>query len=94
MKIKTLILLGTVISSIFQKQKSQGQIVYKLKTPYRNGTTHIVLDPLDFLSRLASLIPRPRIHLIRFPKAAFAPNCKYRSLVIPQPALLEKTSLK
>ena len=72
---------------------TQGQIVYKLKTPYRNGTTHIVLDPLDFLSRLASLIPRPRIHLIRFPKAAFAPNCKYRSLVIPQPALLEKTSL-
>ena len=57
-------------------------------------TNYIEKDPLDFLSRLASLIPRPRIHLIRFPKAAFAPNCKYRSLVIPQPALLEKTSLK
>ena len=42
---------------------AQGQVVYKLKTTYRNGTTHIVLDPLDFLSRLVSLIPRPRIHL-------------------------------
>ena len=72
---------------------NKGQVIYKLKTPYRNGTTHIVLDPLDFLSRLASLIPRPRIHLIRF-HGVFAPNCKYRSLVVPQSVLLEKTSHK
>ena len=62
---------------------AQGQVVYRLKTAYRNGTTHIVLDPLDFLSRLTSLIPRPRIHLIRF-HGVFAPNCKYRSLVTPE----------
>ena len=31
---------------------AQGQVVYKLKTTYRNGTTHIVLDPLDFFNRL------------------------------------------
>ena len=72
---------------------NKGQVVYKLKTPYCNGTTHIVLDPLNFLSRLASLIPRPRIHLIRF-HGVFAPNCKYRSLIVPQSALLEKTSHK
>ena len=69
------------------------QVVYKLKTPYRNGTTPIVLDPLDFLSRLASLIPRPKIHFIRS-HAVFAPNCKYRSLIVPQSVLLEKTSSK
>ena len=61
---------------------TQGQVVYKLKTAYRNGTTHIVLSPLDFLSRLASLVPRPRIHLIRF-HGVFAPHFKYRSLVTP-----------
>ena len=60
---------------------TQGQVVYKLKTAYHNGTTHIVLSPLDFLSRLASLIPRPRVHLIRF-HGVFAPHCKYRSLQI------------
>ena len=59
-----------------------GQVVYKLKTAYRNGTTHIVLSPLDFLSRLASLVPRPRVHLIRF-HGVFAPHCKYRSLMTP-----------
>ena len=68
---------------------AQGQVVYKLKTAYRNGTTHIVLDPLDFLSRLASLIPRPRVHLTRF-HGVFAPHFKYRSLVIPQPVLPDK----
>ena len=63
----------------------KGQVVYKLKTAYRNGTTHIVLSPLDLLSRLASLVPRPRVHLIRF-HGVFAPHCKYRSLVTPTPA--------
>ena len=62
---------------------TQGQVVYKLKTAYRNGTTHIVLSPLDLLSRLTSLIPRPRVHLIRF-HGVFAPHCKYRSLVTPE----------
>ena len=27
---------------------------YRLKTPYRDGTTHIVLEPLDFIARLAA----------------------------------------
>ena len=69
----------------------KGQVVYKLKTAYRNGTTHIVLDPLDFLSRLASLIPRPRLHLTRF-HGVFAPHFKYRSLVTPRSAFSNKTS--
>ena len=68
----------------------RGQVVYKLKTPYDNGTTHIVLDPLDFLSRLASLVPRPRVNLIRF-HGVFAPNFKHRSLVVPSPPHNQKT---
>ena len=64
-----------------------------IKTVYRNGTTHIVLDPLDFLSRLTSLVPRPRVHLIRF-HSVFAPNCKYRSLVVPQSTSIERASHK
>ena len=28
---------------------NNGQVIYKLKTAYKNGTTHIVLSPLDFL---------------------------------------------
>ena len=38
-----------------------GQVVLKLKTPYRDGTSHIVMSPLEFMQRLAALVPRPRI---------------------------------
>jgi hypothetical protein len=44
-----------------------GQVVLTLKTPYRDGTTHIVMSPLEFMQRLAALIPRPRLHLIPLP---------------------------
>ena len=30
-----------------------GQVVLQLKTAWRNGTTHIVLSPLEFMQRLA-----------------------------------------
>ena len=33
---------------------AQGQVRYRLKTPYRDGTTRIVLEPLDFIARLAA----------------------------------------
>jgi len=31
----------------------QGDVRYRLKTPYRDGTTHVVFTPLDFMARLA-----------------------------------------
>ena len=59
-----------------------GQVRYELKTPWRNGTTHVMFEPLDFISRLASLVPKPRVNLTRF-HGVFAPNSKYRLLVTP-----------
>ena len=38
----------------------------KLKTPWRDGTTHLVMSQLEFMQGLAALVPRPRLHLIRF----------------------------
>jgi len=59
-----------------------GRVRYELKTPWRNGTTHVIFQPLDFISRLVSLIPKPRVNLTRF-HGVFAPNSKYRGLVTP-----------
>ena len=59
-----------------------GQVRYELKTPYANGTTHVIFEPLDFISRLVSLIPKPRVNLTRF-HGVFAPNSKYRVQVTP-----------
>ena len=56
----------------------------KLKTPWRNGTTHIVMSPMEFMQRLAALVPRSRLHLIRF-HGVLASNAKFRSVVVPAP---------
>ena len=59
-----------------------GQLVLTLKTAYREGTTHIVMSPLEFLQRLAALVPRPRLHLIRV-HGVLAPHARLRPEVIP-----------
>ena len=48
-----------------------GKVRYQLKTPYRDGTTgdrrsHAIFEPLDFIARLAALVPKPRVNLTRF----------------------------
>ncbi|ELN4703518.1 transposase, partial [Escherichia coli] len=43
----------------------QGRVRYQLKTPWRNGTTHVEWDPVDFIAKLAALVPPPRAHLTR-----------------------------
>ncbi len=58
------------------------------------------MSPLEFMHRLAALVPRPRLHLIRFgvritslrevsgpplrEHRVLAPNAKLRALVVPQ----------
>lgn len=36
-----------------------GRVRYELKTPWRDGTTHVIFEPLDFISKLAALVPKP-----------------------------------
>jgi len=31
-----------------------GQVVLKLKSPWRDGTTHLVMSPLELMQRLAA----------------------------------------
>ncbi len=61
---------------------SGGNVRYQLKTPYRDGTTHVIFEPLDFIARLAALVPKPRVNLTRF-HGVFAPNSQYRVRVTP-----------
>jgi len=61
----------------------RGQVVYRYKHPFRDGSTHVVLEPLDFIARLAALVPRPRLNLTRF-HGVFAPNFKHRKRIVPQ----------
>ena len=61
---------------------STGKVVYTLKTPYRDGTTQVAFEPVDFVARLAALIPKPRVNLTRY-HGVLAPNHRWRGLVTP-----------
>jgi len=40
------------------QSNAAGQVVLKLKTPWRDGTTHLVMSPQEFMQRLAALVPQ------------------------------------
>ena len=60
----------------------QGTVRYQLKTPWRNGTTHVEFEPIEFIAKLAALVPPPRAHLTRF-HGVFAPNANLRAQLTP-----------
>lgn len=70
----------------------QGRAIYRYKQPFRDGSTHVVLEPLDFIARLAALVPRPRLNLTRF-HGVFAANFKYRSRIVPRQPRFQFTRL-
>jgi hypothetical protein len=57
-----------------------GKVRYELKTPYRDGTTHVFFELIDFIGKLAALIPPPRLNLTRL-FGVFAPNSNLRAQV-------------
>jgi len=63
--------------------RPSGDILLRLKTPYSDGTSHLVFSGLEFIEKLAALIPPPRIHLTRF-FGCLAPHAKIRSLIVPK----------
>ena len=57
-----------------------GKVRYELKTPYSDGTTHLIFEPLDFMARLAALVPKQRVNPTRC-HGVLAPNSKQRMQV-------------
>jgi Putative transposase len=60
----------------------QGNMRYGLNTPYRDSTTHVIFEPLDFIARLASLILTPRVNLVRY-HGVFDPHHQLRAQIVP-----------
>jgi hypothetical protein len=63
---------------------ADGRLCYRLKHRWRDGTTHVVLDPIDLLERLATFVPSPRSHTVRY-HGILAPCASWRDHVVPQP---------
>jgi hypothetical protein len=49
---------------------------------WRDGTTHIVFEPVELLERLAAPVPRPRVRLIPY-HGVLAPRQAWRREIVP-----------
>ena len=61
---------------------ADGRLLYRFKRPWRDGTTHVILAPLEMLEKLAALVPAPKAHLVRY-SGILAPAAKWRALIVP-----------
>jgi len=62
----------------------EGDVVLTFKRAWDDGTRAHVLTPLEFIARLAAIVPRPRRHLLHL-HGVFAPAASLRSRVVPAP---------
>jgi hypothetical protein len=63
---------------------SDGRLLYRLKRKWRDGTTHVVFQPLELVEKLAAIVPPPRIHMVRY-HGVLAPRAGCRRKVVPVP---------
>jgi hypothetical protein len=59
-----------------------GRLLYELRHPWRDGTTHVGFEPLELLEKLAALVPPPRCNLVRY-HGVLAPAARHRARVVP-----------
>ena len=60
---------------------AEGQVRLAFQRPWRDGTTALVFEPVEFLGRLAVLVPRPRINLVLY-HGVLAPRAAWRAAVV------------
>jgi Putative transposase len=58
-----------------------GRIALGLKSPWSDGSTHVAYEPVDFVAKLAALIPRPHKNLVLY-HGVLAANSSWRQRVV------------
>ena len=59
-----------------------GNVEVKLKTPWTNGTTHLIFTHSEFIEKLIALIPPSWFHMVRY-FGMFVSNAKFRETILP-----------
>ncbi len=60
-----------------------GDALLRLKRPAADGATHVRFAPTVLLRRLASLLPPPRVHQVRY-HGVFSSHSRWRARVVPE----------
>jgi len=63
-------------------RRKDGLYAYELRTPWRDGTTAVVLSPLELIEKLAALVPPKGMHLVRY-HGVLAPSAVWRGQIVP-----------
>jgi hypothetical protein len=64
-------------------ESAHGPLLFELAHPRADGTTHLLLEPLELIEKIALLIPPPRFQTLRF-QGVLGPRAAGRSAVIPR----------
>jgi putative transposase len=62
-----------------------GKLAYRMKRRLGDGREVLILEPRELLRRLATLLPPPRAHLVRY-HGVFGPASKWRREIVPAPS--------
>src|SRR5262249_2262857 len=74
-----------VIANERIKRNRARQVMLQLISPYKDGTTHVVMESLEFRERQTAVVPRPRLNPIPFDRLragrfhgvlAFSAHCR------------------
>ena len=63
-------------------ESTGGQLLYQFRRPWSDGSTALLLDPLELLERLAALVPPPRRPLLAY-HGLLAPRARWRAAIVP-----------
>jgi Putative transposase len=61
--------------------RADGRILVDLKTVWRDGTAQLLFEPIEFMEKLAAIIPRPAVNLLIY-HGVLAPHARTRSQVV------------
>jgi hypothetical protein len=66
------------------EHRPEGLVRIALKRAFADGTLAVEMDPLSLLCRLASSVPPPRFHTVKY-AGVLAPASAWRARIRPQP---------
>jgi hypothetical protein len=82
------ILLRYVLRPSFAEERMtrlpDGRIAYGFRRAWDDGSSHVILTPMEMMAKLAALVPPPRYHLVRY-HGVLAPNSKRRRVIVKAP---------
>lgn len=70
--------------SLLDTEQVSGELIYTLKSPWKDGTEALLLSPAELTEKLVALIPPPYVHLSRY-FGVLASNSKVRPLIVLRP---------